>query len=231
MFLKLGCDPELFLRDKYTQDFVSAHGLFPGTKSNPHAIDRGAVQVDGTALEFNIHPAETKEQFVRNITAVKAQINEMVRRVSDDLEIVLLPVAKFYEMYFNLMPLESKILGCDPDFDENGVEKTPPEGMQDRPFRTAAGHIHIGWTEGQDPRGTDHFENCKRIAKNFKNVTGYAPVTPEERERCRFYGAPGSFRPKGYGVELRSPSNLWIKNVDGIETMYDRTIRKMKELS
>lgn len=229
--LKFGCDPEVFLRDKWTKDFVSAFGLFPGTKKNPYPLDRGAVQVDGMALEFNIIPASTKEEFVRNIIAVKSQITEMVDKVgNNDLEIVYEPVANFDRDYFNYQPFEPKILGCDPDFDENGIEKTPPDGMQDRPFRTAAGHVHIGFTEGADPRSPMHFENCKRIAKAFKNYSGYVPVTAAERQRVQFYGKPGSFRPKSYGIELRSPSNLWIRTPEEISQMFDRTASKVKDV-
>lgn len=228
--LKIGTDPELFLRDKVTKDFVSAYGNFPGTKQNPFPIEKGAVQVDGMALEFNITPATTVDEFDDNIAVVLTQLDEMVRKVSNEIEIAFEPFAAFDPDYFSICDFESKILGCDPDFDEFGNEKTPPEGMQDRPFRTAAGHVHIGFTENQNPLAAEHFENCKVIARQFKNIKGYVPVTWSETERCKYYGAPPSFRPKTYGIELRSPSNLWVQNSKTRREMFITTYKNMIEL-
>ena len=49
---------------------VSAHGLIPGTKYEPYPIPHGALQVDGTALEFNINPSSSYEEFNTNIDEV-----------------------------------------------------------------------------------------------------------------------------------------------------------------
>ncbi len=231
MSLKIGCDPEVFLRDKSNGDFVSAHDIFPGTKKDPFKVERGAVQVDGMAFEFNIDPAETETEFVQNIDVVLSQMNEMIRNKAPHLEMAFEPFASFDPIYFMLQPLEPKILGCDPDFDEYGNEKTPPDGMQDRPFRTAAGHVHIGWTNGQDPFAFDHFENCKLLAREFKHVDGFRPKTTNENRRTEYYGSPGSFRPKHYGVELRSPSNKWVETREGRIQMFHNIYTKMMELT
>lgn len=228
--LRIGCDPELFLRDKITKDFVSAYGKFPGTKRNPFPVEKGAVQVDGMALEFNIEPATTVEEFDGNIQTVLNQIEIMVNDVSPDLEIAFEPFAAFDPEYFSICDFDSKILGCDPDFDEYGNEKIPPEGMQDHPFRTAAGHVHVGWTQNQNPLAKDHFENCKLVAKQFKTIKGYVPITSSEARRCQFYGAPPSFRPKPYGIELRSPSNLWVENSQSRRDMFITTYKTMMEI-
>lgn len=55
----IGADPEVFVGRE--GQFFSAHGLVPGNKRRPHKVDRGAVQVDGMALEFNIDPASSYE--------------------------------------------------------------------------------------------------------------------------------------------------------------------------
>lgn len=229
--ITIGCDPEMFLRDRGTKKFVSAFGSFPGTKDTPFALDKGAVQVDGMALEFNIHPASTPEEFDSNIETVLTQITEMVHKVSPDLEMVFEPVMDIDTTYFILQPYDSKVLGCEPDFDENGAEKTPPDGMQDISFRTAAGHVHIGWTKDRDPHEAKHFESCRLIAKEFKIVEGYVPVSANEKRRVKYYGAPGSFRPKSYGVELRSPSNIWVPRSRARQDMFRITHAKMTELA
>jgi len=56
MKILVGCDPELFVKKDGV--LVSAHGLVQGSKEHPFRVSKGAVQVDGMALEFNIDPAE-----------------------------------------------------------------------------------------------------------------------------------------------------------------------------
>ncbi len=57
MTMLIGADPEVFL--KVGKKNISSHGLINGDKKNPLKVDKGAVQIDGTALEFNIDPAST----------------------------------------------------------------------------------------------------------------------------------------------------------------------------
>lgn len=228
--LKLGCDPEVFLRDTLTNEFVSAHGKFPGTKAIPHKIAGGAIQVDGMALEFNIEPASSQKEWLTNIATVLDQMNDMVHKVDPYMEMVFEPWADFDRSYFSILPLESKILGCDPDFSSDGLEKVPTEDLMHSPFRTAAGHVHIGWTKNQNPMSENHFNLCKTVSTKFLNVPGYFPVTTMEKRRTSFYGGPGSFRPKPYGIELRSPSNHWVESTPGRVDMYNRTIETATEI-
>ena len=53
--ITVGADPELFV--KKGRSFQSAYGMIPGTKQKPKKVIKGAVQVDGMALEFNIDRA------------------------------------------------------------------------------------------------------------------------------------------------------------------------------
>lgn len=230
MKLRLGTDPEMFLRNLKTGYYVSAHGLFPGTKDDPFKLDKGAMQVDGLALEFNIDPADSEDEFATNIEVVLAQIKEKVREVDADLGIEFIPFARFEPKYFEALPDECKILGCDPDYAFTGVMKTPPEGLSDKPFRTAAGHIHIGWTEGQDLQNALHVEDARFIAQKFYEDAVFAATTHIENTRLDYYGAHGAFRPKSYGVELREPSNLWVATDAGRREAYRKVIRTMESI-
>lgn len=215
MKLMLGADPEVFL--SLGGKWVSAHGLFPGTKENPHPVDKGAIQVDGLALEFNIHPAETPEEFSSNIETVLNQMKEMVSKVDKDMKINFTPYAEFDVKYFKEeIPDAAKILGCDPDYScLNGHVIDKVEDLTDIPIRTAAGHIHVGWTENEDPFDAVHFEDARYIANYFYGAGAsatkrYGNLSRDEQNRLRYYGSLGAFRPKSYGVELRQFSNVWV---------------------
>jgi hypothetical protein len=221
--LRVGCDPETFL--SVNGEFISAHGLFPGTKNEPFKVDKGAVQVDGLALEFNIDPAKTAEEFDANIETVLKQMKEMVSKVDKDMKLNFVPVARFNKKYFEELPIDAKVLGCDPDFASiNGQVIVKSVDITDMPLRTAAGHVHLGWTEGEDAMSGIHFEDARFVANYFYNDFYKSPFcrkTPEEYERIKYYGYAGAFRPKSYGVELRQYSNVWVEHPETRKKMFD----------
>lgn len=113
----IGSDPEVFVAHK--GKFVSAHGLVQGDKWSPQRVDRGAVQVDGMALEFNTDPAEDKESFLSNLQSVQDQLKEMI----GDYEFLEQASVTFDQEFIKNVPFENLVLGCMPDFD--AYEKAP----------------------------------------------------------------------------------------------------------
>lgn len=223
----LGCDPEFFLRRKDTGEFVSAHGMFPGTKEMPYPLEKGAVQVDGHALEFNIAPAASEDEFVENIKTVFAQVKDMINEVDPNLEVALDPVATFTKEYWESLPMDSKILGCEPDFNADDGEVLDSPDIIEVPLRTGSGHIHVGWTEFDDPFQEDEFK--KRLAVANKLTPALLEVAKkweDEKsiERRKYYGRNGAFRPKHYGVELRALDNYWLKDEEAMRDVYRTTV-------
>ena len=102
----VGCDPEVFVRKGGV--FKSAYGLIKGDKKHPQKVHRGAVQVDGMALEFNIDPAATEDEFVINVQDVFNTMKGMV----PDYEVVATPVAHFDMDYLRSQPADALELGC-----------------------------------------------------------------------------------------------------------------------
>lgn len=206
MQILVGCDPEVFV--KQGGEFKSAHGLIKGDKKNPQKIARGAVQVDGMALEFNIDPAASEDEFVLNVNEVYASLKAMV----PEYEVVATPVATFDPEYMKAQPEEALELGCDPDY--NGWTKVAnPRPNGDRPFRTASGHVHIGWTNGQSMENAGHVQQSFAAARQLDFFLGLPSLFYDaDSQRRELYGKAGALRIKPYGMEYRTLSNAWLNS-------------------
>lgn len=228
--IKIGCDPEFFLYSEKHDAFVSAHDLVPGTKEDPYRLEKGAVQADGTAVEFNIDPATTDKEFSDNILTVLTQIRDMI---DPKLKFRFLPSVRYKPEYFAELPDVSKELGCTPDFNAYNEGKPNEKPDNKTTMRTGAGHIHIGFTEDKDPFDKSHLWDCCEVVKALDNVYGnIEPVFDTDKDRRRMYGAKGAFRPKHYGVEYRVPSNAWVKYPGLHKVMFSMsktTIETLKE--
>lgn len=225
----LGADPELFMRNPNSGKFFSAHGLIPGTKQEPHKVPYGAVQIDGTALEFNIDPAATCDEFVRNISEVQSTIRSMV----PGFNVVAEPTALYDKDYFDWeVPSTAKELGCDPDYCGWTMDINPRPEPGNRPLRTAAGHIHIGWTEGQDVYSKAHFQKAAAVARQMDYYLGiHSLLWDSDGTRRELYGKAGAFRPKSYGVEYRVLSNRWLSDERIMRWVYNQTILGMERFN
>lgn len=207
----IGADPEVFVMDRKEGKFISAHGLVKGTKYAPTPVENGAVQVDGMALEFNISPASTEEEFVSNIFSVKQQLHQMIG--ADQFDLVAVPTVNFNKDVWEITPEEAKELGCDPDFDawQDGVANPRPDN--NTTMRTGAGHIHIGWGKDIDIEDPDHLAACMAVVKQLDASVGVASILWDiDGKRRELYGKAGAFRPKSYGVEYRVLSNKWLND-------------------
>lgn len=222
MHFLFGTDPEGFILNRKSGQFVAAAGIIPGTKSLPFRVEKGAVQVDGLAAEFNIDPVDNAADFDNNIQTVINQLVGMIHEVDKDLELVFTPTAHFDTDYFVKLEPETKILGCDPDYGITGTVNAVAEDLSETPIRTAAGHVHIGWRDKGPTDDPAHFEDCRLVAESFhkKGYQFFKPETAAEKVRLHYYGHSGAFRPKSYGVELREPSNIWVKASDTRRLMF-----------
>lgn len=221
----VGCDPEVFVKQGAL--FKSAFGLIKGDKKNPQKVRNGAVQVDGMALEFNINPAASEDEFCINVQDVFHQMCLMV----PDYEVVVSPVAKFDPAYMKAQPDAALELGCDPDFNAwaHGAVNEKPNG--NRPMRTASGHVHIGWTDGEDKDDFAHQNRCNMAAKQLDFYLGLPSLFYDnDTERREMYGKAGCVRYKPYGVEYRTLSNAWLKSEKLMRWVFRNTVKGVTEL-
>lgn len=224
MTFTIGADPELFL--KKDGKAISAFGMVEGTKESPFKTDKGAYQVDGMALEFNIDPVSTNYEFEKfNLNIIKT-IADMKNRVAKNGDgkkrygFNITATQDFDPEYLANQPKEALELGCDPDYNAYTGEVNPrPDGSVN--FRTAAGHIHVGWGSNIPTDNDEHREICNNFVKVLDATVGmfmtYIDRDPRRRE---LYGKAGALRYKPYGVEYRTPSNVWIINRDRRQCIY-----------
>lgn len=226
-----GADPELFVFNTKNRRFISAHDLIPGTKAKPHKVDRGAVQVDGVAAEFNIDPAPDFQTFKFNIDAVVAQLTEMIKDKNPNYTLVAKPTANFGPKYFENLSEDTKMLGCDPDYCAVTGRENPAPNPNGKPFRTGGGHFHLGWTKDMDVTDEGHIRDCRVVINALHDIYSFEEDKwDKDTKRRRLYGKPYSYRPKSFGVEYRYLSNAWVFNETAMNFMFKTGLDVLKTL-
>lgn len=225
MNILMGCDPELFV----TVDGKprSAHGLVPGTKESPYKVEKGAIQVDGMALEFNIDPAKDEEEWVDNISTVLRHLREFT---PEKFKFLIEPSVRFNGNHLKVQPKEAKELGCMPDFNAYTMRENPRPNANTT-LRTASGHVHIGFTEDADVKDEEHIIRCCTLAKHLDLFLGLRSLEwDHDRTRRELYGDPGAIRIKPYGLEYRVLSNKWLDREELVRFVYKQTLACIDDL-
>ena len=222
--LTVGADPEVWAEENGV--LVSAHGMVAGDKKNPLMVRSGAVQVDGMALEFNIDPASSEELFLHNISDVLGQLKSMI----GNKKINISPVAEFGEEYIKAQPDMAKELGCDADFNAwTSLQNPVPDGS--RGFRTAAGHVHVGWTKDANIQEVSHLGKVEQATQQLDFFLGLPSILYDDcTKRREMYGKAGAYRPKSYGLEYRTLSNLWLTSHELMSMVYKNIHQSFEEL-
>jgi len=196
----IGADPELFLTKG--NKFISSIGRIGGSKTEPRRLLGGfCLQEDNVSVEYNIPPVKTAEAFVFANMTMLDEINNIA--ASQGLTTSITSSARFDDD--ELEHPMARVFGCDPDFNAWELEPNPSPQCDDANLRSAGGHIHIGF-EGK----TKDKINLVRVLDLFLGVP-LAFLDPESKRR-ELYGKAGACRFKPYGVEYRTPSNVWLKD-------------------
>lgn len=218
----VGCDPELMIENKENGSLVSAIGLVPGDKHNPHQLDGGACLADNVNLEINTKPASSPDDFCKNLKHV---LEQSVALIGKDNQLIVRASSNFPESAL-ADPLAS-VFGCDPDFDAWTVSiNIVPEGAAGASFRSAGGHIHIGYTDTTKEL-LESFQGKIRVVKAMDAIVGIISVLADKDEtspaRRSLYGKAGCHRPKDYGVEYRSIGNFWMNSPELAKLIFNLT--------
>lgn len=224
-----GCDPELFIFDRDGNP-VSAEGIIPGTKEEPHKVEFGAVQQDGFAAEFNIDPVDNFRDWNRNIQAVMGQLEAILPK---GLTLRAVPSVVFSDEVYAAASPETTALGCSPDYNAWTGTVNPPPSLDESPtLRCAGGHIHIGWTTGAQLSDPQHMLNCCDLVKQLDwYLGGWSLRMDEDVKRRGLYGQAGACRIKDYGVEYRVLSNFWVTTRERRLVTWNRLQQAIHDMS
>lgn len=221
---KIGSDPELFLRNKETGEVVSAIGLIPGSKEEPWQIEclalGNCLQTDNVMVEFTLPPTNKAEELFNSIQDCIKYANDII---PSNLECVVISSALLSDEYLNNR--KAKTFGCSPDFNawlDGNTNKAP--SARNNNLRTAGGHVAISYNHDGDIRLLLNFVKALDITLSLPSVL----LDPDKR-RKEMYGKAGAFRITDFGLEYRSLSNFWIKELNLVEFVFNG-VKKAIEL-
>lgn len=212
----IGADPEFFIKKKYG-GYTSAVGLIGGSKWEPKKIDEDghAILEDNVAVEFNIKPASSFDEFRSSIHKVL----DHIRGILPGYEFSKESAVSFPQE--ELMTPEAQMFGCEPDFDawRECVNEKPC--AEDKNLRSAGGHIHVGSDLA--------INNPVAVIRAMDLFLG-VPSTQLDAGtlRRKLYGKAGCFRAKSYGAEYRTLSNFWIFDDSLIQWAFEGTQRALE---
>jgi|SRR6185312_10207981 len=210
-FVTLGADPEIFVRSTEDKQVYPVCGLIGGTKEEPiYWGSRGsaggyAYQEDGCAFEFNVPAAPTYD----HMDSYMKQVAKLTQALLSEKKLTPHIAPSFHFRKDQLTDQRANVLGCSPDLDAYGandgatVRKTL-DVAQFGNTRFAGGHIHVGYNKDKVPSWA--------MARFLDVLVGLPSLTRDKQgARRQYYGLPGLFRDKPYGVEYRTLSNYWVK--------------------
>ncbi len=200
----LGADPEFLLED---MDGVlkSAEGKI-GTEDLPRIGTYCSMFEDNILAEVNTKVASNSEEFLRYSSEALREISNIAEE--RNLYISRRSYGQFEDSELNT--IQSEKAGCEPDYDVYKMaENEVPSFEKGFPYRSAAGHLHIGFDIKK--------YNIPEIVKSLDISIGLNSVLVDNgNKRRQLYGKAGCHRPQitsedlYTGVEYRVLSNYWM---------------------
>jgi len=221
MSITVGADPEFFLYNKRRYRAEPCIGRIAGTKEAVFDLGDGfGAHEDNVTIELTVPPASDPITFAMNIEKGKKLITD--RFLTDGERLMCRGSSEFLDS--ELQHPQAQRFGCDPDYNaySNGRMRRTPKRVLNSNIRYAGGHVHIGGNFNCPPFVAALFADVVISLPDYlPTKTGQAPSEASNSNKLRrhWYGRPGVFRPKEYGIEYRTPSNYWCNDRGVMEQM------------
>lgn len=227
--LTFGSDPEFVLIDQEGR-YRSAIGIVRGTKEKKVDLGNGhKMFYDNVLLEMNLATSNSRDQLLANIAdalkrAARAIYPHTIRVQASH---VYPPRETEHE--------DAQVFGCEAEYCAYEMAQlNPPVCEPGNTFRSAGGHIHLGYTASEYPlcapvKGDDRYDRdwgrvwVVRMMDLFVSLPSLLlDHDPTSAARRKLYGRAGTHRPKEqYGVEYRATSNFWYSSQKMAALVYD----------
>lgn len=223
--LSFGSDPEFMLMDR-DGNLKSAIEVVRGGKQNKVSLRNGhKMFYDNVLCEFNVKPGYSEEEVLENFRDLFAQAHEQLYPFS------LVPQASAIYPPAECAHPDASVFGCDPEYCAYDlVQLNPPVCEPGNYFRSAGGHIHLGYDTKDFPlnapivnEDTDDIDRTDRdwgriwVVRMMDVFVGVPSLLIDHDQTSQvrrvLYGKSGSHRPQeAYGVEYRATGNFWLQS-------------------
>ena len=177
-------------------------GKVGGTKDHPLPVPGGTLQEDNVSIEMAINPTADRDEFVELTSKVREEMNAKIQ--NEGCTMVIQPSVEFNPNVLNTFAPTSKESGCDPDYNIYTRAENEYPSMELTSFRHGSGHLHVDCKAAV---------NSPAIMRNLIMLQDMLIKAPQwllegNVERNKVQGNLGNYRPKDYGAEYRSSSNI-----------------------
>jgi hypothetical protein len=218
--LSFGSDPEFILVDR-DRNYKSAIGIISGTKLEKDDLGNGhKMFYDNVLMELNVVPKESEAEVIESFRDCFSRASRAVHPMR------MLPQASQIFPEQECKHEDAQVFGCEPEFCAYEVtQMLPPTCEKGNCFRSAGGHIHLGYTGEKYPLMAPVVKNdalnrdfgrifVVRMLDLFVGLPSlFVDHDPTSAARRKLYGRAGTHRPKDdYGVEYRATSNFWLQS-------------------
>jgi hypothetical protein len=171
------------------------------------------------ACELNPIPASSETEFSSNFLNLKDEVEDKLL-CNKGMSLVVKTSHEFSHEQLNYR--EAQEFGCDGDF--TIWEHIQPPVMRD-PYslvRSAGGHIHIAID------GLNQANLATVISRLDLLISVPLVLLDPDKLRRQSYGKAGCYRPKPYGIEYRTPSNVWCGSDELRRWVYRQVVRAVE---
>lgn len=208
-----GCDPEFFFKHK--GNIVGSEKVIP---PRLEVSNGGTITRDGVQAEINLEPVDNESDMAVKLKNIFGALIDLVPK---GVEIDFTNTVEVTEQEIQSLSPESKQFGCMPSYNIYGEDPVRDADATKYLKRSAGGHIHIG---SKNPDKVKKMQDeAPRLVMLLDILVGNTAVLLDRDmgnlERRKNYGRAGEYRLPKHGVEYRTPSNFWIKDVEYMSFM------------
>ena len=209
--LAIGSDYEVFVRRIDSDQIVSAIPLIGEGKDRRIQLETCEIHHDNVLAEVNIIPSSSKAEF---FSTVKSSLDELASFLNTTGHTYVVTDSVIMSAK-ELRHVDACEFGCSEDYDIiRGVSNIAPSAILAGNLRTAGGHVHVSYTF----KTRNEYRTTALLLSTIISLG--TTIMGDSRTRRKLYGRAGSVRLKEYGVEVRTPSNIWLANGEWINWIY-----------